>query len=72
MAGVGITAPASSTWRSSSEASGPQSGTLSGARVDGTGPWSAPLCASMASPRSAAITAITCGSWIIVAMWWMK
>ena len=63
LTGASSTAPLSSARCSSSTAVGP----LSGPGLAGP-----PPCFSIASARSAAMLAITCGSWMEIAVWWMK
>ena len=63
LTGASSTAPLVSVRFTSSPAAGPAS-------VTGR---SGPLpCSAIASARSAAMLAITCGSWMEIAVWWMK
>ena len=63
LTGASSTAPLVSVRFSSATAAGPFSGPVR------TGPVP---CSRIASARSAAMLAITCGSWIEIAVWWMK
>ena len=63
LTGASSTAPLLSVRFSSSTAAGP----LSGPGLAGPLP-----CSRIASARSAAMLAITWGSWIEIAVWWMK
>ncbi len=63
LTGANSTAPPFSVRLSSSTAAGPASGPVR------TGPLP---CSLIASARSAAMLAITCGSWMEMAVWWMK
>ena len=63
LAGASSTAPPDSVRVSSSTADGPASGPAR--------PGPLP-CSRIASVRSAAMLAITCGSWMEIAVWWMK
>ena len=63
LTGASSTAPLASVRFTSSTAAGPAS---SPGR-------SGPLpCSRIASARSPAMLAITCGSWMEIAVWWMK
>ena len=63
LAGANSTAPSASARLSSSTAVGPAFGCGSGFPLP---------CSLIASARSAAMLAITWGSWIETAVWWMK
>jgi len=62
LAGASRTPPPDSARASNSTADGP----FSGPPADGD------PCSAIASVRSAAMLAITCGSWMAMAVWWMK
>ena len=63
LTGASSTAPPSPAWPISSAAVGP---------AFGCGPVFPLPCSLIASARSAAMLAITWGSWIEMAVWWMK
>ena len=63
LVGASSTAPLASARPSSSTAAGPAFG------CDSAFP---PPCSLIASARSAAMPAITWGSWMEMAVWWMK